>query len=290
MLELTAPPSPSATERLPLRDRARDRPLRLDGRRASSTSPAAAPRSWCDRLAPDRPARDRHVRRRGRARRAARARSGRTASTCARRSPGSTPAGRRTCPAAGSRASRRSRRSTAARTPAACCSSPTAWRTSASPTTRSSTQMTRASAGDGIGTTTIGFGDGFSEDLLTAMADAGGGGAHFAATPDAAPGDLRAGVRRPALARRAERERGDPPGMGRGRAALDPQRRARRCRSRAASRCSSATPTATRRRRVVFQLRVPRPADPRAGEGRRRRAALRRRSASRSRCTSSPCR
>lgn len=47
--------------------------------------------------------------------------------------------------------------------------------------------MARASAGDGIGTTTIGFGDGFSEDLLTAMADAGGGGAHFAPTPDAAP-------------------------------------------------------------------------------------------------------
>jgi len=50
------------------------------------------------------------------------------------------------------------------------------------------TRMARGSAGDGVGTTTIGFGDGFSEDLLTAMADAGGGGAHFAPTPDAAPG------------------------------------------------------------------------------------------------------
>ncbi|HEY7762498.1 MAG TPA: VWA domain-containing protein, partial [Actinomycetota bacterium] len=49
-------------------------------------------------------------------------------------------------------------------------------------------RMARGSAGDGIGTTTIGFGAGFSEDLLTAMADAGGGGAHFAPTPDAAPG------------------------------------------------------------------------------------------------------
>jgi Ca-activated chloride channel family protein len=48
-------------------------------------------------------------------------------------------------------------------------------------------RMARGSAGDGIGTTTIGFGTGFSEDLLTAMADAGGGGAHFAPTPDAAP-------------------------------------------------------------------------------------------------------
>jgi Ca-activated chloride channel family protein len=49
-------------------------------------------------------------------------------------------------------------------------------------------QMTRRSSADGIGTTTIGFGDGFSEDLLAAMADAGGGGAYFAETPDAAPG------------------------------------------------------------------------------------------------------
>jgi Ca-activated chloride channel family protein len=48
-------------------------------------------------------------------------------------------------------------------------------------------KMARGSAGDGIGTTTIGFGDGFSEDLLHAMADAGGGGAHFAPSPDAAP-------------------------------------------------------------------------------------------------------
>ena len=48
--------------------------------------------------------------------------------------------------------------------------------------------MAGASAGDGIGTTTIGFGDGFDEDLLAAMADAGRGGAHFAETPDDAPG------------------------------------------------------------------------------------------------------
>ena len=48
--------------------------------------------------------------------------------------------------------------------------------------------MASASAADGIGTTTIGFGDGFSEDLLAGMADGGGGGAYFAETPDAAPG------------------------------------------------------------------------------------------------------
>lgn len=41
--------------------------------------------------------------------------------------------------------------------------------------------------GRGVGTTTIGFGDDFDEDLLTKMADAGGGKAHYAATPEAAP-------------------------------------------------------------------------------------------------------
>jgi Ca-activated chloride channel family protein len=40
----------------------------------------------------------------------------------------------------------------------------------------------------GVGTTTIGVGDDFDEALLTAMADAGGGSGHFAATPDSAPG------------------------------------------------------------------------------------------------------
>src|SRR5919108_942813 len=48
--------------------------------------------------------------------------------------------------------------------------------------------LTRAAGNEGIGTSTIGFGADFDEDLLTAMADAGGGNAHFAETPDAAPG------------------------------------------------------------------------------------------------------
>lgn len=47
--------------------------------------------------------------------------------------------------------------------------------------------ITRGASGDGIGTSTIGFGTDFDEDLLTAMADAGGGNAHYAETPDAAP-------------------------------------------------------------------------------------------------------
>jgi Ca-activated chloride channel family protein len=48
--------------------------------------------------------------------------------------------------------------------------------------------LTRQAADDGIGTTTIGFGTDFDEDLLTAMADAGGGNSYFAAGPDEAPG------------------------------------------------------------------------------------------------------
>jgi Ca-activated chloride channel family protein len=48
--------------------------------------------------------------------------------------------------------------------------------------------MTAEAAGTGVGTTTIGFGDGFDEELLTAMADSGHGNAYYAETPDAAPG------------------------------------------------------------------------------------------------------
>ncbi len=48
-------------------------------------------------------------------------------------------------------------------------------------------ELARGAGASGVGTTTIGFGDDFDEDLLTAMADAGGGKAHYAPTPDAAP-------------------------------------------------------------------------------------------------------
>jgi Ca-activated chloride channel homolog len=41
--------------------------------------------------------------------------------------------------------------------------------------------------GRGVGTTTIGVGADFDEDLLEAMADAGGGSYHYAETPDSAP-------------------------------------------------------------------------------------------------------
>ncbi|HVL63553.1 MAG TPA: VWA domain-containing protein [Actinomycetota bacterium] len=40
----------------------------------------------------------------------------------------------------------------------------------------------------GVGTTTIGYGADFNENLLTQMAEAGGGNAHFAASPEDAPG------------------------------------------------------------------------------------------------------
>lgn len=48
--------------------------------------------------------------------------------------------------------------------------------------------MAQQAAGKGVGTTTIGFGPDFDESLLTAMADAGAGNAHYAPDPDAAPG------------------------------------------------------------------------------------------------------
>ena len=48
--------------------------------------------------------------------------------------------------------------------------------------------LAAGAAAKGVTTTTIGFGDGFDEDLLTAMADAGRGAAHYAASPDDAAG------------------------------------------------------------------------------------------------------
>ncbi|MDP9067402.1 MAG: VWA domain-containing protein [Actinomycetota bacterium] len=50
------------------------------------------------------------------------------------------------------------------------------------------TGMATKIAGDGVGTTTIGYGDGFNEELLTALADAGAGKSYFAASPEDAPG------------------------------------------------------------------------------------------------------
>ena len=48
--------------------------------------------------------------------------------------------------------------------------------------------MARRARNEGVSTSTIGFGEGFDEDLLRDMADAGGGSTYFAATPDDAPG------------------------------------------------------------------------------------------------------
>lgn len=49
-------------------------------------------------------------------------------------------------------------------------------------------QLARSWRAAGVGTATIGLGDDFDEELLTAMADAGGGNAHYAPNADAAPG------------------------------------------------------------------------------------------------------
>jgi len=47
--------------------------------------------------------------------------------------------------------------------------------------------MATTARGEGVATTTIGFGDDFEEATLTAMGDAGGGNSHYAPTPEAAP-------------------------------------------------------------------------------------------------------
>jgi Ca-activated chloride channel homolog len=49
-------------------------------------------------------------------------------------------------------------------------------------------RMATEVAGGGVSTTTIGFGDGFDEHLMTAIADAGSGHGYFAETPDDAAG------------------------------------------------------------------------------------------------------
>jgi Ca-activated chloride channel family protein len=48
--------------------------------------------------------------------------------------------------------------------------------------------MSQNASGAGVGTTTVGFGEDFDEELITDMAEAGGGHSYFAATPDDAPG------------------------------------------------------------------------------------------------------
>ena len=48
--------------------------------------------------------------------------------------------------------------------------------------------MAEKARGEGVSTTTIGFGDGFDEELLTAMALSGGGNAYYIGSPEDAPG------------------------------------------------------------------------------------------------------
>ncbi len=74
-----------------------------------------------------------------------------------------------------------------------------------------------------IGTTTIGFGDGFNEELLTAMADAGKGRVLLRRRARRGARDLRRRVRGAGVAGGAEPLGGDPP-LREGRAALGAQR------------------------------------------------------------------
>ena len=53
---------------------------------------------------------------------------------------------------------------------------------------RQLTGLCREAASNGVTTTTIGFGADYDEELLAAMADAGGGGAYYIEEPDQAPG------------------------------------------------------------------------------------------------------
>ena len=48
--------------------------------------------------------------------------------------------------------------------------------------------MARGACDEGVGTTTIGFGEGFDEELLTRVADVAAGNAYFAGSPEEAPG------------------------------------------------------------------------------------------------------
>lgn len=83
---------------------------------------------------------------------------------------------------------------------------------------------------EGIGTTTIGFGEDFDEELMTALAEAGGG--LRALRRDARRGacDLLDRARRADVDRRAEREPRDQAGAG-GPSAGDPQRPSARARA-----------------------------------------------------------
>jgi Ca-activated chloride channel family protein len=49
-------------------------------------------------------------------------------------------------------------------------------------------RLAGSAATNGVGTTTIGFGDGFDEELMTGMSDAGRGRGYYAATTEEAPG------------------------------------------------------------------------------------------------------
>ena len=184
MLELTAPGAPAGAARPPLSHRARHRPLRLDGR------PQARRRQGVRRVprpppGARRPARGRDVRRRRAADRPARARS--TGRPRSPRSPAS-PAGGQTNLSGGWLQGLEQLRGAPADGPRKILLLSDGLANVGITGGAELAALAGSAAANGVGTTTIGFGDGFDEELMSAMADAGGGRAYYAASPEEAPG------------------------------------------------------------------------------------------------------
>ena len=122
-------------------------------------------------------------------------------------------------------------------------------------------------------TTTIGFGDGFDEDLLTAIADASGGATYFAEDPDDAPGifaeefeGLTTLVAQNVSVEICPTEEVELLGVLNEYPTVDVP---------GGVQVQIGDAYGGERRRIVFELRIPRARAARPGEGRRRRVALR---------------
>ena len=146
--------------------------------------------------------------------------------------------------------------------------------------------MAKRAGDDGVGTTTIGFGDGFDEELLTAMADAGAGNAYFASSPEEAPGifaqEFEGLVALVAQNLSVELRPSDEVQM------LGVLNEYPAVTVRGGLQVQLGDAYAEERRRVVFELFVPRLADARRRHGGRGRRALRQRSARRWRGARAP--
>ena len=187
MLELTAPPIPHDRQAAAAASGPRDRPLRVDvGREAGDRQ--AGRRLPGPSAALRRPALDRRVRRRGHARPRAGAGRRRSAPRSRPRSGDLDRAVRPTCPAAGSRASSSSAAVAGGAGPKKVLLLSDGLANVGIDDAGELAKLAHGAADDGVGTTTIGFGDGFDEDLMTGMANEGGGSAYFAPGVDDVPG------------------------------------------------------------------------------------------------------